>query len=276
VIGFSVRGIVGAPGAQDADRFRLRFGPYRTPRFRYGKMAWCEVRGDVRIVGLSDAPIPWPIGQKGRARSLVVFGDLAKAVRREAGIAVAHHWGVTGQTVKKWRKVLDVGPLTEGTHQLRSEYGLDRARAARGPRRRVREGPRPGVLREDRGGPPWQAPAPARHRGDAPGAARQAARRGDPAEDEGVALGGAGREETPTAGAQHAPGAGSAGTTGKGRRIAPPALVRFGTVPDGQRPTRNADAGRAPARLPGRSNQRITWWTRRSWWPPSCPYRRSP
>ena len=73
----------------DADRFRLRFGPYRTPRFRYGKIVSCEVRGEVRIVGLSDALIPWPIGQKGRARSLVVFGALGKAVRREAAVAVA-------------------------------------------------------------------------------------------------------------------------------------------------------------------------------------------
>jgi len=79
----------------DADRFRLRFGPYRTPRFRYGKIVSCEVRGEVRIVGLSDALIPWPIGQKGQGpRALVVFKDLAKAVRREANLAVAHWWGV--------------------------------------------------------------------------------------------------------------------------------------------------------------------------------------
>jgi hypothetical protein len=66
-----------------------RFGPYRTPHFRYGRVVWCEVHGDVRIVGMSDPPIPWPIGQKGRARSLVVFGALGKAVRREAAVAVA-------------------------------------------------------------------------------------------------------------------------------------------------------------------------------------------
>ena len=77
----------------DADRFRLRFGPYKTPRFRNGKVVSCEVPGEVRIVGLSDAPIPWPMGRKGNGPpALIVFGALAKAVRREANLAVAHWW----------------------------------------------------------------------------------------------------------------------------------------------------------------------------------------
>src|SRR5262249_52410889 len=37
-------------------------GTYRTPRFEYGDVVTCARRGDVRIVGLSEAPIPWPIG----------------------------------------------------------------------------------------------------------------------------------------------------------------------------------------------------------------------
>jgi hypothetical protein len=111
----------------DADRFRLRFGPYRTPRFQYGKTVWCEVRGEVRIVGLSDALIPWTMGRKGNGRpALVVYGDLAKAVRRESNLAVAHHWGVTGQTVTRWRKALDVDPINEGTFALLSDYGEER------------------------------------------------------------------------------------------------------------------------------------------------------
>jgi hypothetical protein len=40
----------------DADRFRLLFGPYRAPRFRYGRRVLCEERGEVIIVGLSDGP----------------------------------------------------------------------------------------------------------------------------------------------------------------------------------------------------------------------------
>ena len=45
----------------DADRFKLRFGPYRAPPFRYGQRVLCEVRGLVAVCGLTDASIPWPI-----------------------------------------------------------------------------------------------------------------------------------------------------------------------------------------------------------------------
>jgi hypothetical protein len=117
---------------KDADRFRLLFGPYRTPRFRYGRTVLCEVRGEVIIVGLSDGPIPWPVGKKGRAKGLVVYQGLAKAVRRESELAVAHWWGITEQTVWKWRKALGVGATTEGTSRLRHDYfGEPWARKAR-------------------------------------------------------------------------------------------------------------------------------------------------
>jgi hypothetical protein len=42
---------------EDAERFRL-LGKYRTPRFRYGRKVLCEVRGEVTIVGMTEAPIP--------------------------------------------------------------------------------------------------------------------------------------------------------------------------------------------------------------------------
>jgi hypothetical protein len=45
-----------------ADLTRLLFGPYVAPPFEYGAIVRDEVRGDVEIVALSDAPIPWPIG----------------------------------------------------------------------------------------------------------------------------------------------------------------------------------------------------------------------
>jgi hypothetical protein len=107
----------------DAERFRLRFGPYRTPRFKYGAQVKDARRGTVKIVGLSDAPIPWPIGAGNRgAKSLVLFGALARAVRRESNQAVARAWGVSGQTVTAWRKALGVGPTTDGTSKLRSAH----------------------------------------------------------------------------------------------------------------------------------------------------------
>jgi hypothetical protein len=80
------------------------------------------VRGEVTICGITDAPIPWPIGKRGRARSsLVVYKGLAKALRRESNQAVSHWWGVDVQTVSKWRRLLGVGIATEGTSRLHRE-----------------------------------------------------------------------------------------------------------------------------------------------------------
>jgi hypothetical protein len=130
----------------DADPHRL-LGRYRAPRFRYGRVVRCEVRGGVEVVGLHEAPIPWPVGKKGRAKSLVVFKDLARAVRRESEVAVAHHWGVDKQTVRKWRKALGVGRVTEGTSRRLSDHarepavvaGLKKAQAKSGdPARRAK------------------------------------------------------------------------------------------------------------------------------------------
>jgi hypothetical protein len=106
----------------DAERFRL-LGKYRTPRFRYGRKVLCEVRGEVTIVGMTDAPIPWPLGKRGRCRdSLVVFKDLAKAIRRESEQAICRWWGVLATTVWKWRKALGFGQITDGTSRLYREY----------------------------------------------------------------------------------------------------------------------------------------------------------
>jgi hypothetical protein len=91
----------------------------------------------------------WPSCTEGRipGAPAVVFKDLAKAVRRESEVAVAHHWGVDEQTVWKWRKALGVGPTTEGTSRLRSDYarepavvaGLRKAQAKSGdPGRRAK------------------------------------------------------------------------------------------------------------------------------------------
>lgn len=102
-------------------------GRYRTPAFRYGDAVVCEVRGGVVVTGLTDACIPWPVGKVpgGRARTLVVFAGLAAALRVESASAVCHWWGVTPQTVTKYRKALGVGPLTPGTARLRSQSASD-------------------------------------------------------------------------------------------------------------------------------------------------------
>ncbi len=120
----------------DSDRFRLLSGPYKAPRFRYGQVVSCAVRGEVVIVGLSAGRIPWPIGQRRgtSARSLVVFAGLARGVRKESNQAVCHWWGVTPQAVSLWRKALDVGRATKGTKQLWSDAG-ETDYAARGRKR---------------------------------------------------------------------------------------------------------------------------------------------
>jgi hypothetical protein len=107
---------------RDSERFRLRFGPYRTPRFRYGATVKDLRVGKVKIAGISDARIPWPYRKKGMPKTLILYGDLAKAVRRESNQAVAYWWGVTRQTVTVWRKALGVPPTTAGTSKLRSAH----------------------------------------------------------------------------------------------------------------------------------------------------------
>ena len=109
---------------RDADRFKP-LGTYRTPRVQIGRVLTCEARDcDVIVTGYSDARIPWPFGRRPRlaAKALVVYGDLARAVRTESNQAVCHWFGITPQTVSKWRKALSVGLTNDGTHRLRSDY----------------------------------------------------------------------------------------------------------------------------------------------------------
>src|SRR5262245_25698110 len=109
---------------KDVDRLKL-LGTYKTPRVRIGRVLSCEARDcDVVVTGYTDARIPWPVGRRRgfAAKALVVYGGLADAVRWEAAIAVCHWFGVSAQTVSKWRKALGVGQLTTGTHRLRLHY----------------------------------------------------------------------------------------------------------------------------------------------------------
>jgi hypothetical protein len=74
---------------------------------------------------MSDAKIPWPIGKKGRAKSLILYKGLAKAVCKESHQAIRYWWGVGGNTVWRWRKALGVRPINEGTHRLKIRYGQE-------------------------------------------------------------------------------------------------------------------------------------------------------
>lgn len=116
-----------------SDPHRLLYGPYRPPRCRVGSVLTCELRGDMRVTGMSDRPIPWPVGfpvgaprgNKG-SPALIVCGGLAQAIRRESNLAVSRAWGVNPATVSKWRRALGVERQNEGTQQVWRERFPDR------------------------------------------------------------------------------------------------------------------------------------------------------
>jgi hypothetical protein len=84
-------------------RVPLLFGPYRPPKLKRGDRAFCRVRDyPVVVLGMSDAPIPWP---RCKGTGLLIDDELARAIRNEAAMAVAYWWGVHLSTVLHWRKV---------------------------------------------------------------------------------------------------------------------------------------------------------------------------
>jgi hypothetical protein len=114
----------------DADRSTLR-RTYRTPRVRVGAVLFCEARGrDMIVTGMTAAPVRWPVGRtRGEPGwpAPIVCGGLAAAVRREAAQAVARAWGVSRQTVSKWRRELGVGPPAD-VRARRAEAARARAK----------------------------------------------------------------------------------------------------------------------------------------------------
>lgn len=111
----------------DADRYKLLCGPYVAPKCKRGDILTCEARGrDVRVGQMSDGLIQWPCALKTGRRSLIVCGDLARAVRTESEIAICHHWGVNVVTVWSWRKALGVPQINDGTARLYHEYSPEK------------------------------------------------------------------------------------------------------------------------------------------------------
>src|SRR5262249_18747199 len=100
---------------RDTERYQLLYGPYRPPRCRVGTWLRCAVRGAVKVCGMSDGRIPWPVARVKRGRPfLIVCGGLVRAIRREAEIAVAYWWGVGLWTAWQWRQALGVPATNEG------------------------------------------------------------------------------------------------------------------------------------------------------------------
>ena len=69
----------------DSERFKLLYGPYKSPKFKVGDMLSCEYRGrELKVRGLTDARIPWPATRRGPRASPILCGDLIRAVERES------------------------------------------------------------------------------------------------------------------------------------------------------------------------------------------------
>jgi hypothetical protein len=106
----------------DLDGFKL-LGEYKTPRFKYGSVVTCAIRGPVKIIGLTAARIPWPKGRfRKRGSAIILYGALADAVRRKSVEAIKHWFGVGNDTVWKWRKALGVEGTNAGTSALLSRW----------------------------------------------------------------------------------------------------------------------------------------------------------
>src|SRR5207249_4618146 len=66
-----------------------------------------------------------------RTNSLILCGDLVRAIKKEAVQAVAWHWGVSKGVVSLWRRALGVPEHNEGTLELNRMYLPHRLRARR-------------------------------------------------------------------------------------------------------------------------------------------------
>lgn len=104
------------------DRLTLLYGPYIAPKVRKGDWLTCELRGSVQVGGYTSALIPWPRQLKAGRPCLIVTTELARAVRAESEIAIAHHWGVGITTIWAWRRALSVPQVNDGTLRLYRDY----------------------------------------------------------------------------------------------------------------------------------------------------------
>lgn len=115
---------------------RLLFGPYTPPSVRVGDWLPDEVAGLLQVGGWSAGRIAWPRRKKTGKHSLILCGDLVRAVRQESSEAVQYWWGVGPVTVAKWRGALGARD-TPGTVALKAERhpGIPHEAAARGRER---------------------------------------------------------------------------------------------------------------------------------------------
>jgi hypothetical protein len=109
--------------SEQPDVPRLVAGPYTAPPCRIGESLHDAIRGDIIVLAISRAPIPWPLGrQKPHAKlAPIVTTELERAIRTESALAMQYWWGVGNWLVSKWRRELGVPFMNEGTLQLLRE-----------------------------------------------------------------------------------------------------------------------------------------------------------
>jgi hypothetical protein len=95
-------------------------GPYKAPPCRIGATLHDAIRGDIVVVAISKAPIPWPLGRQRPHAKLapIVTTELERAVRTESALALQYWWRVGNWLVSKWRRELGVSWMNEGTLRL--------------------------------------------------------------------------------------------------------------------------------------------------------------
>ena len=91
-------------------QFHWKAGPYHAPNVNVGTVLHDEYRGDVKVDGMSEGPIPWPAAsyKKGRRGTLmpILCGDLVRAVCEEEELTVAYYWNVTRYMVEQWKRAI--------------------------------------------------------------------------------------------------------------------------------------------------------------------------
>lgn len=91
-------------------------------RFRAVQTVIVQIDAEVIIARITNGHIPGPIGKTNRAKTLVKFRDLVKALRKESGTAIRHRWEITWQISTLWRNSLAISAKIIGQSTLWSAY----------------------------------------------------------------------------------------------------------------------------------------------------------
>lgn len=103
---------------------------YRPPVAAVGDVLRCRRHGTVVVSGFSSR-LNWPLCTINGQPSVILFGDLLRAVRRESGVSLVYWFDVSESTVRKWRKLLNAQATTAGAL-------AGRRAAAKHPERRAK------------------------------------------------------------------------------------------------------------------------------------------